>query len=155
MDLPPAPYSAEDPWWEYRLKRLRQALQTPWLSSGGLRTGVQVSSFPLEQPSGIPPASVQDKEKPVRHYRGVVVIKPFHSWRAKIKVKSKTWSLGHYGSEIDAALAYDAAAWFLRGPKATLTFRYFSCETICPPQTPPSWVINLVLSEVCLQYAPI
>jgi len=151
MDLPPAHYSAQDPWREHRLKRLQtlrlQIMGVPGGSLGGLRTGTSRSlEFSFGGTERNP--SVQDEQSHSRHYRGVFVLKPGHTWLAKIKVKSKTWHLGQHTNEIEAAQAYDSAAWFLRGPKATLNFPRFSYEALCPSRTPPSWVISALLSEV-------
>lgn len=43
-------------------------------------------------------------------YKGVSAKRGRHKWRARIKVGGVERHLGHFPSEIDAALAYDAAA---------------------------------------------
>lgn len=60
-------------------------------------------------------------------YRGVCWVKRDQKWSATIScAPNGKKSLGHYDSEIDAALAYDAAAKKLHGQFATLNFQEVS-----------------------------
>ena len=49
--------------------------------------------------------------------------------------------------------AYDAAANFIAGPKATLNFPLTDYEVVEPPRKPPEWIIE-VSSRVNLGVAP-
>lgn len=55
-------------------------------------------------------------------YRGVCYAKRDKSWEAKIKFKGKTYRIGGFKNEIDAAKAYDERAFELVGEHATLNF---------------------------------
>ena len=55
-------------------------------------------------------------------YRGVTWVERLNRWVASIKVKNKQSHLGCYGSEVDAAIAYDTAAAQAFGELAQLNF---------------------------------
>lgn len=55
-------------------------------------------------------------------YKGVTFDKVNRKWRAKIRIDKKTVHLGRYVSEMEAALAYDAAAAKAFGEFARLNF---------------------------------
>lgn len=55
-------------------------------------------------------------------YRGVSWYSPSQKWRAKLKTGGQQIHLGHFDSETDAALAYDAAARLLFGDFASPNF---------------------------------
>jgi len=55
-------------------------------------------------------------------YKGVSFHKQSNKFRAQLLIKGKTFHLGEFGSEIDAAQAYDAAARKHFGEFATLNF---------------------------------
>lgn len=58
--------------------------------------------------------------KAISNYIGVSRIK--NKWRARIVYKQKNTEIGRYQTEIDAAKAYDVAAYALRGNLAVLNF---------------------------------
>jgi hypothetical protein len=70
------------------------------------------------------------------------------AWRAKIKVKGKTWYLGIYKDEFAAARAYDAARWFIYGPKGTLNFTDVDYDALGPPRKPPVWLVQHLVQLV-------
>ncbi len=55
-------------------------------------------------------------------YRGVCLHKATGRWIAQIKKNKKGHYLGYFNSEIDAAIAYDRAAWELYGSEAYFNF---------------------------------
>jgi hypothetical protein len=82
------------------------------------------------------------------------------AWRAKIKVKGKTWYLGIYKDEGAAARAYDAASWFIYGPRGTLNFIDVNYDVLGPPRTPPLWLVQHLVQLVggalaCARPAPL
>jgi len=79
-------------------------------------------------------------------FRGVLWDASSKGWRAKIKVKGKTWYLGTYKDEVEAAEAYDAASFFCAGARAIVNFPNQSYELVELPRQPPEWLIeHLVL----------
>jgi len=79
-------------------------------------------------------------------FRGVLWNASSNGWRAKIKVKGRTWYLGTYKDEVEAAEAYDAASFFCAGARAIVNFPNQSYELAEPPRQPPEWLIeHLVL----------
>jgi len=77
-------------------------------------------------------------------YRGVLWDAPSQSWRAKIKVKSRTWYLGVYREELLAGKAYDCAAAFVLGRKAILNFPQVNYDFSEPPRVPPPWIFESI-----------
>jgi hypothetical protein len=75
-------------------------------------------------------------------YRGVIWDVSSNAWRAKIKIKGKTWYLGVYKDEADAAQAYDCAAYFISGSKSIVNFPLCKYELVDPPRFPPSWLVE-------------
>lgn len=63
-----------------------------------------------------------DKSKTSSRYRGVRFIKKSRKWAANIRIDGKKLWLGSFTKEIDAALAYDAAARKYHGEFARLNF---------------------------------
>ena len=63
-----------------------------------------------------------DKSKTVSRFRGLVFLKRRLKWGARIGYEGKVIWLGTFDSEIDAALAYDAAARKYHGEFARLNF---------------------------------
>lgn len=57
-----------------------------------------------------------------KNYVGVTYHAPSNRYRARIKIDNKTTHLGYFDTDIEAAIAYDRAAWELRGAKAHLNF---------------------------------
>ena len=55
-------------------------------------------------------------------YRGVSYIKRDKRYQAKIKIKGKSYNLGYYKNEEDAARAYDKKALEVAGNHAQLNF---------------------------------
>ena len=79
-------------------------------------------------------------------FRGVLWDRSSNGWRAKIKVKGRTWYLGTYKDEVEAAEAYDAASFFCAGARAIVNFPNQSYELVELPRQPPEWLIeHLVL----------
>ena len=70
------------------------------------------------------------------------------AWRSKIKVKGHTWYLGVYRLEVDAAVAYDAASWFIQGNKAVVNFPDTNYDVVDVPRPPPKWLIEHILEQV-------
>jgi len=60
--------------------------------------------------------------KPKKSFIGVTYHAPSKRYRARIKIDNKTTHLGYFLTEYEAAIAYDRAAWELRGTKAHLNF---------------------------------
>ena len=56
----------------------------------------------------------------VSKYKGVVLNKPCKFWRARISFMRKSYALGYFINEIDAAKAYDTAAVKFHGEYANL-----------------------------------
>jgi hypothetical protein len=79
---------------------------------------------------------------------GIIWDVPSQAWRAKIKVKGKTWYLGVHRDEGAAARAYDAASWFIYGPKGTLNFVGTNYDVLGPPRTPPLWLVQHLVQLV-------
>jgi hypothetical protein len=97
-------------------------------------------------------------------FRGVHWTDRGNAWRAKIKSGDRTWYLGLYASEVLAAQAYDAGAWFVFGPKAMINFpcvaapaarpnpppapSEFDYNLFEPPRPPPPWLLKRLLDKV-------
>jgi hypothetical protein len=64
----------------------------------------------------------RDKSKTSSRFVGVSFKKRDNNWAARINYKGKTISLGRFGSELDAAKAYDLAAVKYHGEFARLNF---------------------------------
>jgi len=62
--------------------------------------------------------------KPKKNFIGVTYHAPSNRFRARIKIENKTTHLGYFTTEYEAAVAYDRAAWELRGTKAHLNFDF-------------------------------
>jgi hypothetical protein len=81
-------------------------------------------------------------------FRGVVWDVASQAWRAKIKLKGKSWYLGTHKDEAVAARAYDSASWFMNGPKGKLNFSKIDYDVLGPPRAPPLWVLNHLVQVV-------
>jgi len=91
-------------------------------------------------------APIQDKEfKPKKNYIGVTYHAPSNRYRARIKIDNKTTHLGYFLTEYEAAVAYDRAAWELRGTKAHLNFDSSAGNSFAYP--------NLPIRERCIAAA--
>ncbi len=71
---------------------------------------------------GVSDYSKRTAPVPSSEYRGVWWHKTTGKWRVQIRVEGRRIHLGEYDNEVDAALAYDAAALHYRGKAATLNF---------------------------------
>ena len=80
-------------------------------------------------------------------FRGVLWDARSKGWRTKIKVKGKTWYLGTYKDEVEAAEAYDAASFFCAGARAIVNFPNQSYELVELPRQPPEWLIEHLLLQ--------
>jgi hypothetical protein len=166
---PPAHFSGQDPWRAYRLALLlapesshqqfsapkgQDSLSTPiapaswpnvplcvWKPSQPWRS-VLLAAPPFPTPKA--PAVFKQSSK----FCGIIWDVASQSWRAKIKVKGKTWYLGIYKDEDAAARAYDAARWFVYGPKGSLNFIDINYDLLGPPRTPPSWLVHHLIQLV-------
>lgn len=78
-------------------------------------------------------------QRPSR-YRGVMWDLGTKSWRAKIKVKSRTWYLGVFADEEAAAKCYDRAAVHCLRPTSGLNFPDIDYSNMPLPRPPPNWV---------------
>jgi hypothetical protein len=103
--------------------------------------------LPQQQPL-MPIATLRNSLRGSSLHRGVSWDVQSHAWRAKIKVKGKTWYLGMYKSEIEAAQSYDAASWFVSGAKAIVNFLSVSYDLVDPPRAPPPWLIQRLIEVV-------
>jgi hypothetical protein len=88
--------------------------------------------------------------KKFSNFCGIIWDFASQAWRAKIKVKGKTWYLGVHKDEIAAAQAYDAASWFIYGPRGKLNFFDINYEVLGPPRTPPIWLVQHLVQLVGL-----
>ncbi len=77
-------------------------------------------------------------------FRGVMWDTGTRSWRSKIKLKSKTWYLGVFSNEIEAARAYDTAAIFIQRDRTSLNFPDTDYSTTPLPRKPPKWVCDIL-----------
>jgi len=73
-------------------------------------------------------------------YRGVMWDSTAGSWRAKLKFKGKTWYLGIYRDQLAAALAYDAACFYVYRNGRFLNFPENDYAEARLPQPPPPWL---------------
>jgi len=71
-------------------------------------------------------------------------------WRASIKVNGKSWYLGLFRQEKQAAEAYDGAAWFVWGEyaSATVNFPSVNYDLVNPPREPPAWLVKHLCEQV-------
>jgi hypothetical protein len=128
----------------------------PFYPGRSLGPPLPAAAGPMRMPSHSPPqqqplmpvATLRNSLGGSSLYRGVMWDVSSNAWRAKIKVKGKTWYLGMHKSEIEAAQSYDAASWFVSGPKAIVNFPSISYDVVDPPRTPPPWLIQRLIEVV-------
>lgn len=87
-------------------------------------------------------------EPTLKHFVGVTYHAPSNRFRARIKIDNKTTHLGYFKTELEAAVAYDRAAWELRGAKAHLNFDVSNVAGFNFAANP-----NLPLRERCVSAA--
>jgi hypothetical protein len=85
-----------------------------WIFRQRLKTGMDAETA-LSRPT-VPQRSVHSQ------LRGVTYHKAAKLWVAQIKVNGTLRQLGYYKSELEAGMAYDAAAKQFHGPDAKLNF---------------------------------
>ncbi len=107
------------------LKMHRQIMDAPshlvvdHIDHNGLnntRANLRLCTFAQNLCNALPPANASSR------YKGVSWEKRRKNWRVVIQFNNKTYHLGHFENEIDAAKAYDKRAIKLHGEFACLNF---------------------------------
>jgi hypothetical protein len=173
--VPPAHFSDQDPWRAYRVAQLQAPRRSLLQSSVQLDQAHQFTpnaldvclnqplylawpAWPLQAvlaPLLPTPQAPQAPQAPVKiknssNFRGVIWDMTLQTWRARIKLKGKVWYLGLHKDEGAAARAYDAASWFMYGPKGSLNFSDVDYNKLGPPRPPPLWLVQHLVQLVCL-----
>lgn len=94
------------------------------LSEAPMKKRKDIGSFITDATNSITSNALSNMSSsmPKKNFIGVTYHAPSHRFRARIKIDNKTTHLGYFVTEYEAAVAYDRAAWELRGIKAHLNF---------------------------------
>ncbi|WIA31290.1 hypothetical protein OEZ86_002192 [Tetradesmus obliquus] len=78
--------------------------------------------------SGAPRNTANNQQRPKSDLRGLSWDRKHEGWRVRIYYQGKQRHIGRFSDEIEAAKAYDAAAYYLYGDSAITNFGLESCR---------------------------